>query len=292
MTAEPVAHFVVEPPLGPVVGGHCIGCIATWAEESSTIADSTVRGPVEVRDLKVSGDDGGRAHATARLSLENSTVMRLTATSQAPAVISLRGSSVTDTLALPGGSSRYTLDAHSSVGDMELAGQVFRNGRQILSFLERSFTEVSAVALESLRSALARRHRNREVDQLYYLTRQHEAAMLPLLRRAVSRGIVGGVLGWGVRARNPACFLVAGVLLTAIGLHCAGSLRGDGQGVTDPGAAATSLVLALALWLNVGTGLPSELKSAHWTAMAVSFASAGLLFTTLIVGIVIRKLVR
>ncbi|MER5839782.1 hypothetical protein [Streptomyces prasinus] len=262
------------------------------AEEASTIADSTVRGPVEVRGLEVGGDDGGHAHATARLSLKNSTVMRLTATSQGPAVISLRGSSVTETLALPGGSARYTLDEHSSISDMELAGQVFRNGHQILSFLERSFTEVSAVALESLRSALARRNRNREVDQLYYLTRQRESALLPLLQRAVSRGVVGGVLGWGVRARNPARFLVAGIMLTAVGLHAAGSLRGDGQGVTDPGSAATSLILALALWLNVGTGLPSELKSANWTAMAVSFASAGLLFTTLIVGIVIRKLVR
>ncbi|MGV9252003.1 hypothetical protein [Streptomyces sp. NPDC003697] len=262
------------------------------AEECSIITDSTVRGPVEVQDLELCASDRGHPDARACLSLDNSTVMRLTATSRDPAVISLRGSSVTGTLGLPGGGSRYRLDATSSVGDMELAGQMFRDGRQIVSFLERSFTEVTGVALESVRSALARRNRNREVDQLYYLTRQREAALMPLLPRGVSQAILGGVLGWGVRARNPARVLLAGVLLTAVGLHLAGPLRGTGQGVTDLTSAAKSLVLALALWLNVGTGLPSELKSAQWTALAVTFTSAGLLFTTLIVGIVIRKLVR
>jgi hypothetical protein len=260
--------------------------------EHSTITDSTVRGPVEVRDLEVGGGDRGRPGVAARLSLDNSTVVRLTATSRESTVISLRGTSVTDTLGLPGGGSRYSLDAACSVGDMELAGEVFRDGRQIVSFLERSFTEVTGTALESVRSALARRNRNREVDHLYYLTRQREAARLPLLRRGIARGVVGGVLGWGVRARNPARFLVAGVLLTAVALHLAGPLRGAGQGVTNLTAAGKSLLLALALWLNVGTGLPSELKSGQWTALAVAFASAGLLFTTLIVGIVIRKLVR
>ena len=258
----------------------------------STITDSTVRGPVEVRDLKVSESDRDRPNAAAHLSLDNSTVNCLTAASPESTVISLRGSSVTDTLGLPGGGLRYSLDAASSVGDMELAGQVFRNGDQIISFLERSFTDVTGTALEAVRSALAKRNRNREEDQLYYLTRQREAALLPLVRRSVSRSILGGVLGWGVRARNPARVLVAGILLTAVGLQWAGPLRGSGQSVMNLRAAAKSLDLALALWLNVGTGLPSQLVSAQWTLLAVAFTSAGLLFTTLIVGIVIRKLVR
>ncbi|MFD8588037.1 hypothetical protein ACFV1B_00510 [Streptomyces sp. NPDC059637] len=256
----------------------------------STITDSTVRGPVEVRDLEAHGSD--RADAPARLSLRNTTVLRLTTTSSAPSVISLHGSSVTGILGLPSGRSRYSLDEGSSVSDMELAGATFRNRRQIVSFLERSFTEVTATAMESVRSALVRRNRNREVDQLYYLTRQREAAHLPSLRRGIARGVLGGVLGWGVRARNPARMLTACVLLTAAGLHLAGPLRSAGQALTDPIAAGKSLVLALALWLNVGTGLPSELKTTKWTALAVTFTSAGMLFTTLIVGIVIRKLVR
>lgn len=263
------------------------------AEERSTITDSTVRGPMEIRDLKVCRNDPSRgANVAARLSLDNSTVMRLAATSPEPAVISLRGSSVTDTLGLPGGGLRYSLDASSTVADMELAGQVFRNGGQVVSFLERSFTHVTGTALEAVRSALAKRNRNREVDELYYLTRQREAALLPLWRRSVSRCLLGGVLGWGVRARNPVHVLVAGILLTAVGLQWAGSFRSADQDVTNVRAAAKSLDMAFALWLNVGTGLPSELKSAQWTALAVTFTSAGLLFTTLIVGMVIRKLVR
>jgi hypothetical protein len=261
--------------------------------EDSTITNSTVRGPVDVHGLKTDDSGGTDAGgATARLALHNTTVLSLTSSSETSSVISLHGSSVTGTLGLPAGASRYSLDDSSSIGDMELAGQVFRDGRQIVSFLERSFTEVSAVALESVRSALARRNRNREVDQLYYLARQREARLLPPFRRGITRGLLGGVLGWGVRARNPARVLAAGVLLTAVVLHLAGALRAPGQGLADVTLAGKSFVLALALWLNVGTGMPSELKTAGWSALAVSFTAAGMLFTTLIVGIMIRKLVR
>ncbi|WP_405775130.1 hypothetical protein [Streptomyces sp. NBC_00859] len=261
--------------------------------EDSTIANSTVRGPVEVRNLGLCDSAGAAgAEATARLSLHNTTLVSLASGSEGLSVISLYGSSVTGTLGLPTGSSRYSLDDSSSIGDMELAGQVFRDGGQILSFLERSFTEVTAVAMESVRIALARRNRNREVDELYYLARQREAAALPGLRRTVVRGVLGGVLGWGVRARNPARVLVVGVFLTGVILHLTGALRQPGSGLTDVTAAGKAFVMALALWLNVGTGMPSELKSAGWSALAVSLTVAGMLFTTLIVGIVIRKLVR
>ncbi|MEV6163153.1 hypothetical protein AB0L71_14715 [Streptomyces sp. NPDC052052] len=261
--------------------------------EDSTISNSTVRGPVEVHNLGLcDSPDSNRTDATARLSLHNTTVMSLTSASDTASVISLHGSAVTGTLGLPSGGSRYSLDSSSSVGDMELAGEVFRNGTQVLSFLERSFTEVTAAALESVRSALARRNRNREVDELYYLARQREAAALPPLRRTIERGILGGVLGWGVRARNPARVLAVGVVLTGLVLHLAGAVRESGRDLTDVTSAGKSFVLALALWLNVGTGMPSELKTAAWSALAVSFTAAGMLFTTLIVGIVIRKLVR
>ncbi|MFB7188256.1 hypothetical protein ACFCZT_23765 [Streptomyces sp. NPDC056230] len=259
----------------------------------STISNSTVRGPVEVRNLGLSESARSEQNApTARLTFHNTNVESLSSESQDSSVISLHGSSVTGTLGLPSGSSRYSLDESSSVGDMELAGQVFRNGRQITLFLERSFTEVTAVALESVRSALVRRNRNREVDELYYLARQREATALPPLRRAIERGILGGILGWGVRARNPARVLAVGVFLTGVVLHLAGAVREPSRGLLDVTVAGKSFVLALALWLNVGTGIPSELKTAGWSALAVSFTAAGMLFTTLIVGIVIRKLVR
>lgn len=50
--------------------------------------------------------------------------------------------------------------------------------------------------------------------------------------------------------------------------------------------------MACALWLNVGVGAPSEVKTYAWTATAVCFTIGGMVFTTLTVGIVIRKLVR
>ncbi|WP_343242191.1 hypothetical protein [Streptomyces sp. SID9727] len=262
--------------------------------EESTITNSTVSGSVDVRNLGLSDSSGGgtRPGVAARLALHRTTVATLTSASDASSVISLRDSSVTGTLGLPSGGSRYSLDNASSIGDMELAGQVFRNGAQALSFVERSFTEVTAVALESVRSALAKRNRNREVDELYYLARQREATALPLLRRAVGRGFLGGVLGWGVRARNPARVLAAGVLATGVAFHLSGAVRDPGRGLTDVTDVGKSFVLALALWLNVGTGMPSELATAKWTALAILLTVAGMLFTTLIVGIVIRKLVR
>lgn len=96
----------------------------------------------------------------------------------------------------------------------------------------------------------------------------------------------------GVRARNPARVLGLCVLLTGAAFHLAGVGREPGRGLMDAVVMGKSLVLALALWLNVGTGMPSELKTAEWSALAVAFTVAGMLFTTLIVGIVIRKLVR
>ncbi|WP_328718314.1 hypothetical protein OHT52_01795 [Streptomyces sp. NBC_00247] len=259
--------------------------------QDSKISNSAVGGPVELRNLRLTEGDlesGG----VARLALHNTTVVSLSASSEASSVISLHGSSVTGTLGIPLGCSRYSLDGSSSVGDMELAGQVFRNATQALGFLERSFTEVTAATIESVRSALARRNRNREVDELYYLARQREAATLPVLRRTLERVILGGVLGWGVRARNPARVLGLCVLLTGAAFHLAGVGREPGRGLMDAVVMGKSLVLALALWLNVGTGMPSELKTAEWSALAVAFTVAGMLFTTLIVGIVIRKLVR
>jgi hypothetical protein len=172
--------------------------------EDSTITNSTVRGPVDVHGLKTDDSGGTDADgATARLALHNTTVLSLTSSSETSSVISLHGSSVTGTLGLPAGASRYSLDDSSSIGDMELAGQVFRDGRQIVSFLERSFTEVSAVALESVRSALARRNRNREVDQLYYLARQREARLLPPFRRGITRGLLGGGARLGCAGPQP-----------------------------------------------------------------------------------------
>ncbi|MFE5806446.1 hypothetical protein [Streptomyces sp. NPDC056491] len=272
--------------------------------EASALLDSEVRGPVVVRGLRhaetvpaqrrQAADTEPAAVAAAELVFRSSTLSSLAASADevSPVVVELADTSVR-ALALPVGPARYRLAGTSSVQEVDLGDVVFRNDEHVTGFLDRVFTRVSPGALEAVRSTLTGRRRMPEGDQLYYFTRQREAAERPLLRRLASRALFGGVLGWGVRARNPARTLGAAMLVTALALHLSGAARGprDG-GLLDLVAAGRALVLACALWLNVGVGAPSELKTHAWTALAVGCTGGGILFTTLTVGIVIRKLVR
>ncbi|MFJ7588140.1 hypothetical protein ACIQZO_12300 [Streptomyces sp. NPDC097617] len=272
--------------------------------EASALLDSEVRGPVVVRGLRhaetvpaqrrQTAPDTEPAAAAAELVFRSSTLSSLAASADevSPVVVVLADTSVR-ALAVPVGPARYRLAGTSSVQEVDLGDVVFRNGEHVTGFLDRVFTRVTPGALEAVRSTLTGRRRMSEGDQLYYFTRQREAAERPLLRRLAVRALLGGVLGWGVRARNPARTLGAAMLFTAVALHLSGAARGprDG-GLLDLVAAGRALVLACALWLNVGVGAPSELKTHAWTALAVGCTGGGLLFTTLTVGIVIRKLVR
>lgn len=261
-------------------------------DAASTVTDSDVKGTVEIRGLRHAGTVPGGA---AEMVFRSSTIGRLTAASDEglPVLVRLDNTAVTDTLALPGGSARYHLSDNSTVREVDLGDAVFRNTAQVTGFLNRVFTGPGPGALEAVRSTLALRRRNAEEDQLYYFARQRESLHGPLLRRLLTRGLLGGVLGWGVRARNPARTLVAAVLATAAAMHASGAVRGPGVGqLLSPLGASRALILSSALWLNVGTGAPSELKTYAWTALSVLFAAGGLLFTTLTVGIMIRKLVR
>ncbi len=273
--------------------------------EASALLDSEVRGPVVVRGLRhaeavpaqrrqTAPDAAPAPGAAAELVFRSSTISSLAASADevAPVVVELADTSVR-ALAVPVGPARYRLAGTSSVQEVDLGDVVFRNDEHVTGFLDRVFTRVSPGALEAVRSTLTGRRRMSEGDQLYYFTRQREAAERPLLRRLAGRALLGGVLGWGVRARNPARTLGAAMLSTAVALHLSGAARDpqDG-GLLDLVAAGRALVLACALWLNVGVGAPSELKTHAWTALAVGCTGGGLLFTTLTVGIVIRKLVR
>ncbi len=229
------------------------------------------------------------------LTLRSSTVrrVRVTAEDDAPLVVGLDNSVVTEALSMPSGPARFRLAGDSTVQEVDLGSAVFRRSSQVNGFLERVFTRVTANSLEAVRTTLARQRRTAEADELYYRIRQREAAQTPWLRRWVGHGLLGGVFGWGVRARNPARALVCGILATAVALRLSGAPPGLGsQRLTDLSAAGKSLVFACALWLNVGVGAPSEAKTYDWTAMAVCFTIGGIIFTTLTVGIVIRKLVR
>ncbi|MFI1281441.1 hypothetical protein ACH4U5_11895 [Streptomyces sp. NPDC020858] len=273
--------------------------------EASALLDSEVRGPVVVRGLRhaetvpaqrrqATADTAPAAVAAAELVFRSSTISSLAASADevSPVVVELADTSVR-ALAVPVGPARYRLAGTSSVQEVDLGDVVFRNDEHVTGFLDRVFTRVTPGALEAVRSTLTGRRRMSEGDQLYYFTRQREAAERPLLRRLGGRALLGGVLGWGVRARNPARTLGAAMLSTAVALHLSGAARGSRDGgLLDLVAAGKALVLACALWLNVGVGAPSELKTHAWTALAVGCTGGGILFTTLTVGIVIRKLVR
>ncbi|WP_411105548.1 hypothetical protein [Streptomyces sp. cmx-4-9] len=273
--------------------------------EASALLDSEVRGAVVVRGLRhVATVPAQRGPApaegtpdstgTAQLVFRSSTLSSLSASADeaAPVVVELADTAVR-ALAMPTGPARFRLAGTSSIQEVDLGDVVFRSDEQVTSFLARVFTRVSPSALEAVRSTLTRRRRMSEGDQLYYFTRQREAGERSLLGRLAGRGLLGGVLGWGVRARNPARTLGGAMVTTGALLHLSGAARGPGgEGLLDLVAAGRALTLACALWLNVGVGAPSELKTHAWTALAVCCTAGGLLFTTLTVGIVIRKLVR
>ncbi|MET9931628.1 MULTISPECIES: hypothetical protein [unclassified Streptomyces] len=239
--------------------------------------------------------DTGADPEPLRLTLRSSTVrrVRVSADDGAPLVVGLDDSVVTEALAMPLGPARFRLSGGSTVQEVDLGDAVFRRSSHVNRFLEKVFTRVTANSLEAVRATLARQRRTAEADELYYRIRQREASQAGRFRRILSHGLLGGVFGWGVRARNPVRALVCGVLATAAALRLSGAPPGLGaQRLTDVSAAVKSLVFACALWLNVGVGAPSEVKTYGWTAAAVCFTIGGLVFTTLTVGIVIRKLVR
>ncbi|GAA3930979.1 hypothetical protein GCM10022244_44870 [Streptomyces gulbargensis] len=280
------------------------------AGEAGGLEDSDVRGLVEVRGVRriapavpVQRPAPGTAPAPREggsdepleLTFRSSTVrrVRVSAEEGAPLVVGLDNSVVTEALSMPSGPARFRLAGDSTVQEVDLGNAVFRRAAHVNGFLERVFTRVTSNSLEAVRATLARQRRTAEADELYYRIRQREAARAPWPRRLLGNGLLGGVFGWGVRARNPARALLLGILSTALALRLAAAPPGLGPARwTDFSAAAKSLVMACALWFNVGVGAPSEVKTYAWTATAVCFTVGGLVFTTLTVGIVIRKLVR
>lgn len=113
-------------------------------------------------------------------------------------------------------------------------------------------------------------------------------------RAANSRGwaglpgrVFGEILGWGVLLLPPIITLAVFVLATAGVL-----LVGQGAETMSPGSTIDSLVVAAALWMNVGTGLSAEMDGMRWTAAATACTAVGMVLITAAVGIAIRKLVR
>jgi hypothetical protein len=206
--------------------------------------------------------------------------------------IALTNTTVSGQLRFPESSACYRIAGSTNVADVELSGRPMRTVRAAVAFLAGRFAEPGANEYGVVRAALARRHRPSEEDLLYFLQRQAEARATPGVRGWWDRWVLGEVLGWGVRLRAPLRSFAVGVLLTSLAVFASGMLRAEGERFWSLAAAGRCLVVAAALWLNVGTGLPNELSGGTWTAVSVVTAGMGLLLLTVLVGVAIRKLVR
>jgi len=204
-----------------------------------------------------------------------------------PGEVVLRDTDVDGQVVLPEPAPLYRMTGTTTIARIDLPGAALRTTRRMDELAVRTFGETTAAVYRVMRSSFGTRQRLFEEDLCYFLQRTAESKELRPPARWVALYIYGAVFGWGVRILPPVRALASGIGLTAValGLMAPPSVVPDG----DPGSALT---LAGALWLNVGTGLPSRLSSASWSAVAVALTSLGLLLLTVIVGITIRRLVR
>ena len=263
--------------------------------ESRLMLDAiTCAGPVTFsRCTLLDGVEGTRLRRPAGgspvLTFDRSRVgrsMSVTLATQ-PGEVVLRDTDVDGQVVLPEPAPLYRMTGTTTIARIDLPGAALRTTRRMDELAVRTFGETTAAVYRVMRSSFGTRQRLFEEDLCYFLQRTAESKELRPPARWVALYIYGAVFGWGVRILPPVRALASGIGLTAValGLMAPPSVVPDG----DPGSALT---LAGALWLNVGTGLPSRLSSASWSAVAVALTSLGLLLLTVIVGITIRRLVR
>ena len=204
-----------------------------------------------------------------------------------PGRVLLHDTTVAGRLDFPEATAECELAGSTVIADLELPGTPMRTVRDIRSFVQARFGSSRVLGLAALRQALASRQRMTESDLCYFLQRNAEADQQHRTARWLAKTVFGGVLGWGVRWWEPFRALLAGILLTGLVLFTR-----DARPVPLPVRLVDNLVLAAALWLNVGTGSPQLLTSPGWAAAATALTAAGLILITVLVGITIRRLIR
>lgn len=185
----------------------------------------------------------------------------------------------------PDRSPRYQIEGTSTVSEVELPLQSMITNRQVKMFVSKRFQGNPAASFAVVRRSLGASRRVREEDVCYYLQRNAEVQHLRPVPRLLTRLVLAGVLGWGVRILPPLRALAAGIGGTAGVLYLLRQPRGA-YSLSD------TVSLSAALWLNVGTGIPQTLLSGAWAAVASALAAAGVVLITVTVGIAIRRLVR
>lgn len=167
-----------------------------------------------------------------------------------------------------------------SVTDMTLPAERLRTGADVERLAIRLYGAPTVDGLAALRAALAAQHRPNDEDAVYAVLQDRTASR-------VRRAALGGVFGWGVRLVPPARMLALLVLATAIVVFVAASGHGS-----LPERSLTACLRALGLWANVDVKLAHEPTSDAYGVVRVFAGAGGIVFATVLVGIVIRKLVR
>ncbi len=183
----------------------------------------------------------------------------------------------------------YRVDDGTTIFRVDLPRQGLRSSGALLKFTRDRLGNAGVDELSIIRQGL--HDRPREDDIAYFELRTAEMRSGNWWERYVERFVKGTILGWGVRIRNPASSLVFVVLGAWAAVVLLGE-TGAGSSKITPESVGRGFIIATALCLNVSVGATSDLMGAGWTIIGVLLAAVSLLFSTLIVGVVIRKLVR
>ncbi len=199
----------------------------------------------------------------------------------------LHSSTIEGQLKLPENAPAYTLTGRTKLADLDIPTGSLRSRAAMKQFISSTFRDCDAAAYAAVRPVLASRQRLAEEDICYYLQREAEMAADPIrIRRVIRSWFLGGLLGWGVRIWPPIRALIVAIVATGLVLSFVPGPDERKLGLLD------GLVLASALWLNVGTGTPQLLTSPGWTVAATASTILGLVLLAVIVGITIRRLIR
>lgn len=172
----------------------------------------------------------------------------------------------------------------SRAGDVTIPTVRYRGKREVAEVVEKLFGVVDVDSVNLMRSIFRAQHRALSEDAAYALLQD---LMTSKDRRGRLKQLVyGGVLGWGVQVWPPARTLLVLILLTAVVL-CV---------VARPGPlwyrGVTSVINSLGMWSNISTLEVVPTHSALYAAAAGICGAVGMILFTVIVGVVIRKLVR
>ncbi len=220
--------------------------------------------------------------------------------------VELRDSSVAGRLAVRGtddgrAPTVVRLAGHSDVADVMIPAEpriTIRNAEQVVLSM---FDASDRASLQTMRSALNRQRRHNEADAVYYCERSQTVPRVDVTHHPV-RALLGPALGWGVRIGAPVCCLFGLVALASLVTYFYAAVHGNcvAQGHSHrcttagwgPRSAVSAVAEAGAAFFAVSVGGHDTPRGVIWDIFTVLGAGIGLLLTTVVVGIIIRRLVR